>query len=41
MSLQFVRQFFAEHTPDTEITELNQNTAAVALAAAVHNVEPG
>ena len=41
MSLQSVRQFFAEHAPDIEIIELNQSTATVALAAAAHNVEPG
>ena len=39
MSLQSVRQFFAEHAPDIEIIELNQSTATVALAAAAHNVE--
>lgn len=27
MSLQSVRQFFAEHAPDIEIIELNQSTA--------------
>ncbi|MCE0548495.1 YbaK/EbsC family protein, partial [Klebsiella pneumoniae] len=26
MSLQSVRQFFAEHAPDIEIIELNQST---------------
>ena len=36
MSLQSVRQFFAEHAPDIEIIELNQSTATVALAAAAH-----
>ncbi len=41
MSLQSVRQFFAEHAPDIEIIELNQSTATVALAAAAHNVQPG
>lgn len=41
MSLQSVRQFFAEHAPDIEIIELNQSTATVAIAAAAHNVEPG
>ena len=39
MSLQSVRQFFAEHAPDIDIIELNQSTATVALAA--DNVEPG
>ncbi|HAT3643314.1 TPA: YbaK/EbsC family protein [Raoultella ornithinolytica] len=41
MSLQSVRQFFAEHAPDIDIIELNQSTATVALAAAGHHVEPG
>ncbi|MGE0971977.1 YbaK/EbsC family protein [Klebsiella sp. WOUb02] len=41
MSLQSVRQFFAEHAPDIEIIELTQSTATVALAAAAHRVEPG
>ncbi|MDJ1655182.1 YbaK/EbsC family protein [Raoultella sp. Ech2A] len=41
MSLQSVRQFFAEHAPDIEIIELTQSTATVALAAAAHHVEPG
>lgn len=41
MSLQSVRQFFADHAPDIDIIELNQSTATVALAAAAHHVEPG
>ncbi|MEW5558830.1 YbaK/EbsC family protein [Enterobacter asburiae] len=41
MSLQTVRQFFADRAPDIEIIELNQSTATVALAAAAHNVAPG
>ncbi|WP_455426808.1 YbaK/EbsC family protein [Dryocola sp. LX212] len=41
MSLQSVRQFFADHAPDIDIIELNQSTATVALAAAAHQVEPG
>lgn len=41
MSLQSVRQFFADHAPDINIIELNQSTATVALAAAAHNVEAG
>lgn len=41
MSLQSVRQFFADHAPDIEIIELTQSTATVALAAAAHHVEPG
>ncbi|MGL4726531.1 MAG: YbaK/EbsC family protein [Scandinavium sp.] len=41
MSLQSVREFFADRAPDIEIIELNQSTATVALAAAAHNVLPG
>lgn len=41
MSLQSVRQFFADRAPEIEIIELNQSTATVALAAAAHNVDPG
>lgn len=41
MSLQTVRQFFADRAPEIEIIELNQSTATVALAAAAHNVAPG
>lgn len=41
MSLQSVRQFFADHAPEIDIIELNQSTATVALAAAAHHVEPG
>lgn len=41
MSLQSVREFFAEHAPDITIIELEQSTATVALAAAAHHVEPG
>ena len=41
MSIESVRQFFAEHAPDINIIELNQSTATVALAAAAHHVEPG
>lgn len=41
MSIESVRQFFAERAPDIDIIELNQSTATVALAAAAHNVEPG
>lgn len=41
MSLQSVREFFAEHAPDIDIIELQQSTATVALAAAAHQVEPG
>ncbi|BBQ85632.1 MULTISPECIES: YbaK/EbsC family protein [Enterobacteriaceae] len=41
MSLQSVREFFAEHAPDINIIELEQSTATVALAAAAHRVAPG
>ena len=41
MSLQSVRQFFADRAPDVEIIELSQSTATVPLAAAAHHVEPG
>ncbi|WP_052283202.1 YbaK/EbsC family protein [Kluyvera genomosp. 1] len=41
MSLQSVREFFAENAPDIAIIELEQSTATVALAAAAHQVEPG
>lgn len=41
MSLQSVRQFFADNAPDIEVIELSQSTATVALAAAAHNVAPG
>lgn len=41
MSLQSVRQFFADNAPDIEIIELSESTATVALAAAAHRVEPG
>lgn len=41
MSLQSVRQFFADNAPDIDIIELNQSTATVTLAAAAHRVEPG
>ncbi|WP_239952980.1 YbaK/EbsC family protein [Pantoea sp. Z09] len=41
MSLESVRQFFAEHAPDIEIIEMSQSTATVELAARVHGVAPG
>ena len=41
MSLQSVRQFFADNAPDIEIIALSESTATVALAAAAHRVEPG
>lgn len=40
MSLQSVRTYFATHAPDIEIVEATTSTATVALAAAVHGVEP-
>ena len=41
MSLESVRQFFAEHAPDIEIIEMSQSTATVELAARVHGAAPG
>lgn len=41
MSLESVRQFFAEHAPDIEIIEMSQSTATVEMAARVHGVAPG
>ena len=41
MSLESVRQFFADNAPDIDVIELTQSTATVALAAAAHHVEPG
>ena len=41
MSLESVRQFFAEHAPEITIIELAESTATVDLAAKAHNVEPG
>lgn len=41
MSLQSVRQFFADNAPDIDIIEVSQSTATVAQAAAVHHVKPG
>nr|WP_024966953.1 YbaK/EbsC family protein [Pantoea sp. IMH] len=41
MSLDSVRQFFAERAPDIEIIELAESTATVALAARAHHVKPG
>ena len=41
MSLESVRQFFAEHAPDIEIIEMPQSTATVEMAARVHGVAPG
>lgn len=41
MSLESVRQFFADHAPDIEIIEMPESTATVAQAARVHGVSPG
>jgi len=41
MSLESVRQFFADRAPEIDINELSESTATVALAAAAHRVEPG
>ncbi len=41
MSVQSVRQFFEDRGVALPITELEANTATVALAALAHSVEPG
>jgi prolyl-tRNA editing enzyme YbaK/EbsC (Cys-tRNA(Pro) deacylase) len=41
MTIESVRQFFAQHAPDLDILELEQSTATVALAAEAHGVVPG
>ncbi|CAM5220497.1 Prolyl-tRNA editing enzyme YbaK/EbsC (Cys-tRNA(Pro) deacylase) OS=Castellaniella defragrans OX=75697 GN=HNR28_000648 PE=4 SV=1 [Castellaniella defragrans] len=41
MTIESVRQFFAEHAPDIQILELGQSTATVELAARAHHVAPG
>lgn len=41
MSLQSVKEFFANHAPDISVIELETSTATVALAAEAHSVEPG
>lgn len=41
MSLESVRQFFAERAPEITIIELEESTATVDLAARAHRVEPG
>jgi len=41
MSLQSVRDFFAQHAPDLEVLVLDRSTATVAEAAEGHGVEPG
>ena len=41
MSLESVRQFFAEHAPEIAIIELAESTATVDMAARAHGVTPG
>ncbi|MBX8568726.1 YbaK/EbsC family protein [Pseudomonas cichorii] len=41
MSLQSVKAFLAQHSPDIEVFELESSTATVALAAEALAVEPG
>lgn len=41
MSLESVKAFFAAKAPDVLVLEAESSTATVALAAAVHGVEPG
>ena len=41
MSLESVRQFFADRGQPVQIIELEVSTATVALAAQAHGVEPG
>ena len=41
MSIETVRQFFAEHAPEVAIEELETSTATVQLAAEAHGVAPG
>lgn len=41
MSLQSVKAFLAERSPDVEVFELNTSTATVAQAAEALDVEPG
>ncbi|MET0221481.1 MAG: YbaK/EbsC family protein, partial [Tardiphaga sp.] len=40
MSLESVRAFFAEKSPDIEVIEATQSSATVALAAEAYGVEP-
>jgi prolyl-tRNA editing enzyme YbaK/EbsC (Cys-tRNA(Pro) deacylase) len=40
LSLQSVREFFAEHAPDSDVLVIEESSATVALAAAAHGVEP-
>ena len=41
MSLESVRQFFAERATEIAMIELEESTATVDLAARAHKVEPG
>ncbi|MCZ4059365.1 YbaK/EbsC family protein [Pantoea sp. LMR881] len=41
MSLESVRQFFAEHAPEIGIIEMPESTATVEMAARAHGVTPG
>ncbi|EJC61097.1 hypothetical protein QWA_16786 [Alcaligenes faecalis subsp. faecalis NCIB 8687] len=41
MSLDSVKQFLSEYAADIQIIETTESTATVALAAQVHQVEPG
>lgn len=41
MSLESVRQFFAEHAPEINIIEMPESTATVELAARAHGVTAG
>lgn len=41
MSLESVRNFFAQNAPDIAIVETPASSATVALAAEAHGVEPG
>ena len=41
MSIETVRQFFAEHAPEVAIEELDTSTATVQLAAEAHGVVSG
>ncbi|KNA30003.1 prolyl-tRNA synthetase [Pantoea ananatis] len=41
MSLESVRQFFAERAPEIDIIEMPYSTAMVEMAARVHGVAPG
>jgi len=40
MTVESVRRFFAAHAPDLTVIETPDSSATVAMAAAVHGVEP-